>query len=69
MNETIKGAAQSWTVWFNSFVAGFGVIAASTDSLKGIVPERYFPLVVTVVAAINVALRFKTSESLGDKGA
>jgi hypothetical protein len=67
MSEALKGAAQSWTIWFNSLVAGFGVVAASTDTLKGVVPEKYFPLVVVFISAINVALRFRTIQSSGDK--
>ena len=67
MNDTIKGSLKSKTMWFNSLVAGFGVIAASTDALKGLVPEQYFPLALTLIAAINMVLRTQTSTSLEDK--
>jgi hypothetical protein len=67
IRRKLSGAKTSWTIWFNSFVAAFGVVASSTDALKGIVPERYFPLVFTFIAAINVGLRFRTSTALEDK--
>jgi hypothetical protein len=67
MNDTVSGALKSRTMWFNSIVAGFGVVAASTDALKGVVPEQYFPLAIALIAAINMGLRTQTTTSLEDK--
>lgn len=62
--DLLIGFFTSKTTWFNGLAAGIGLLTEGLATI-GLPPELY----ALVVAGGNFALRFVTSESLGDKGA
>ena len=60
MNSTLKGLLKSKTFWFNAATAGLEL----TGALSSYIPPG---TATTVVALINIGLRFVTNQSLADK--
>ena len=69
--EWLIGAWKSWTVWFNSVMLAVSMFSANLETALPMVKE-YIPAgaysVLGLIAAINILLRFKTNQSLIDKG-
>lgn len=71
MFEKIKGARKSLTIWFNGLTLAaitlIDLIQPAIPQLQGYVTPEVFKAVGLTVLILNIALRFKTSESLKDK--
>lgn len=68
----LVGAWQSWTIWFNSVFLAISMFSANLETALPMVKE-YIPAgaytALGLLAAINILLRFKTNQSLAEKGA
>ena len=67
----LKGAAKSWTVWFNTLTGTLATAVVMfpefSTQLQTILSPDQYTKVLMVVAIVNIALRFKTVKSLADK--
>lgn len=65
------GCKKSWTIWFNSLVLAaiplVDYVHSNFQELQPYMSESTFKVVGIVVVVANIALRFKTVKSLGDK--
>jgi hypothetical protein len=71
MWEKIKNAWKSWTIWFNSSVAGVSLalpmLQDSFPQLQPYIPVDTFKYVMAALIIGNIFLRFKTTTSLAQK--
>lgn len=71
LKDKIKGAWRSWTIWVNTiFAATLAALPMLQDALPQLapyVPETHYKVLMGVVIAANILLRFKTGSSLADK--
>lgn len=56
----MKSPLKSKTIWINVLTTAAGLISGAT----GMIPPPALPYALAVVGAINVALRFMTSEPI-----
>lgn len=68
MNETIKGALVSKTMWAASIIGILGVIEQYQGLITLVIGQQKTGVVMMVVAAIMGVLRVITGTSLADKG-
>lgn len=64
----IKGAIRSKMMWFNALVVFFGALAASGEAFRELIDPSWYPAVIALIGAANLALRSVTNQSLEDKG-
>lgn len=73
VRKKLKGAKKSLTVKFNMFMAAFlpAVVYAQEmlPLLKELMTVEVYQVTGLVVVLVNILLRFKTKECLGDKDA
>lgn len=70
--DHLKNAWKSLTIWFNgllaAFVAGAPVLQEQLPQLASYIPADVYKQCMFVAIIGNIMLRFRTSNSLADKG-
>ena len=68
----LKNAWRSVTIWFNGIAASvLAILPTAQDNLpqlENYLPHNFYQWMMGLVIAANIALRFKTSSDLADKG-
>lgn len=67
MEQHIKGAVKSKTIWFNALTAAFVAIEEAFPVLEPSLGPEWYGVVFIILTAGNVALRSITSKPLSDK--
>lgn len=72
MKKKLRGAARSWTIWFNgvsaSVFAAVPVLQDSLPQLQQYISPQMYKWVGLFVVIGNIVLRFRTTTSLDEKG-
>ena len=69
MSKPAKPWWESKTIWLNIVVGTIGVVEASSDVLKGIVPPEVMGGILVGAAMLNVVLRSVTGQPVAAKRA
>jgi len=69
MNQTLVGAAKSWTIWFSAALVLFGFLQLESDHIAALVSPQAWGWYNIATGAIVAVLRFLTTMSLAEKGA
>lgn len=68
----LKNAWRSTVIWFNGIAASIMVVLPvaqdSLPQLQSYLPSHMYQIMMGVVVAANILLRFKTTTDLADKG-
>lgn len=67
MNDTIRGAAKSKTIWLNVALAAIGGLELAGSNLTILLGPRPAAALVTLGAIVNICVRFYTTQALADK--
>ena len=67
MNDTIKGAARSKTIWLNVFLAVLGGLELAGANLTVLFGPKVAAGLVTFGALVNIGLRIYTTQALAAK--
>lgn len=71
LKDKIRGALRSWTIWANAvfaaLLAGLPMLQDSLPALAPFIDPGIYKVLMGVVIAANILLRFRTSVSLAEK--
>lgn len=69
LKRILKGLAQSWSANFSMLIVMLGGLEQYSGTLTSLIGARYTGIVIMVGGLMGLALRFKTTQSLEEKGA
>jgi hypothetical protein len=68
----LKNCRKSATIWFNTMVGSVILVLPTAQEqlpqLESYLPHNFYQVMMGVVVFANIALRFKTTSDLADKG-
>jgi hypothetical protein len=69
MNQTLRGAIRSKTIWLNVFLTGLSGLELMGSHITTLLGPKWAAGLVMVGAITNIALRTYTQQTLAQKGA
>lgn len=69
LKRILKGLARSWSANFSLLGVMLGGLEQYNQTITGLIGAENAGLFLMVAGTIGIALRFKTEQSLEDKGA
>ena len=67
MNDTLRGALRSKTIWLNVALAVFGALAAASPQLIELLGPKWTAGILLVAGVANMVLRYLTTVPLDQK--
>lgn len=68
LKRTFKGLAKSWSANFSMLVIMLGGLEQYSGTLTNLIGSKWAGIMIMVSGLLGLALRFKTTQSLEEKG-